>query len=122
MSSHRIDQERSSRVFLYSCLLFALFLFLSGYVYFIYGFYSTIAGILKNPGITDLTGLPVGHDFVAFWAASNLARHGDPVSIYSLAKMHLMEQAVIGAKIQPWAWNYPPTFLLMVLPLSLIHI
>jgi alpha-1,2-mannosyltransferase len=119
MPYYRIDQERHSRVFLYSCLLFALSLFMSGYVAFFLGCYWIIAGILKNPGVTDLMGHPVGHDFVAFWAASELARHGDPVSIYSLAKMHLVEQAVIGAKIQPWAWNYPPTFLLMVLPLSL---
>jgi hypothetical protein len=119
MSAHRIDQERHSRVFLYSCLLFVLFLFLSGYVCFFWGCYSTIAGILKNPGITDLTGLPVGHDFVTFWSASELARHGDPVAVYSPANMHLMEQAVIGAKIPVWPWSYPPTFLLMVLPLSL---
>ncbi len=65
------------------------------------------------------TGLPVGHDFVTFWAASELARHGDPLTVYSPATMHLMEQAVIGAKIPLWPWSYPPTFLLMVWPLSL---
>jgi hypothetical protein len=119
MPSYRIDQERYSRVFLYSCLLFALFLFLSGYVSFFFGCYWTITGILKHSTVTDLMGHPVGHDFVAFWAASQLARYGDPVFVYSLDKMHLMEQTIIGAKIQPWAWNYPPTFLLMLLPLSL---
>ena len=119
MSSQRIDQGPSSRVFNYSRLLFALFLFLSGYGQIFWGCYLTIAGILKNPGITDLTGLPVGHDFVTFWAASELARHGDPLTVYSPATMHLMEQAVVGAKIPLCSWSYPPTFLLMVLPLSL---
>jgi alpha-1,2-mannosyltransferase len=119
MPSDRIDPERSSRVFLYSRLVFALFLFLSGYVYFFLGAYWTIAGIVKNPGVTDLMGQPVGHDFVAFWAASELARQGDPAAVYSPAAIHLTEQAVIGTKIPRWAWNYPPTFLLMVLPLSL---
>ena len=119
MPSDRIDPERSSRVFFYARLVFALFLLLSGYVYLFLGGYWTIAGIVKNPGVTDLMGQPVGRDFVAFWAASELARHGDPVAVYSPATLHLMEQAVIGAKIPRWAWNYPPTFLLMVLPLSL---
>ena len=104
---------------LYARVLFCPFLFLSGYFYFFLGCYCSIAGILKNPGITDLTGKPVGHDFVAFWAASELARHGDPVAVYSPDTMHLKEQAVIGTKIAIWSWNYPPTFLLMVLPLSL---
>jgi alpha-1,2-mannosyltransferase len=120
MPAYRINQERYPRVFLYSCLLFALLVFLSGYVPFFLGCYWNIAGILKNPGLTDLMGKPVGHDFVAFWAASELAKYGDPVSVYSLAQMHLMEQAIIGVKIPQWAWNYPPTFLLMLLPLSLV--
>jgi Glycosyltransferase family 87 len=110
----------SSRVQYYIRILFLVFIFLTGYIYISYGCYWTIAGILKNPGLTDLMGLPAGHDFVAFWSASALAAGGDPTGSYSLEKLHAMEQLVIGSPIGRWAWNYPPTFLLMVLPLSLL--
>ena len=31
-----------------------------------------------------------------------------------------MEEKIIGASTSPYAWNYPPFFLLMILPLSLL--
>jgi len=86
---------------------------------FFLGGYWTIAGIVKNPTITDLSGLPVGHDFVAFWAASELARHGDRSPSIPPPPSTRWNKRLSGPKIQGWVWNYPPTFLLMVLPLSL---
>jgi hypothetical protein len=74
---------------------------------------------LTKPGLTDLMGKPLGSDFVAFYAASKLALKGDPAGIYSITKLHAIEKTVIGSNIGTWAWNYPPTFLVMVLPLAL---
>jgi alpha-1,2-mannosyltransferase len=110
----------SARVQGYIRILFVLFILVSGYIYLVRGTYWIIAGVLKNPGLTDLVGQAAGHDFVAFWSAGALAARGDPAGVYSLEKMHAMEQAVIGVPTEKWAWNYPPTFLLMVLPLSFL--
>lgn len=115
-----VKSLEQKRLQLYLRVLFALFLLLGGYLYLILGCYWTVAGLLTKPGLTDLMGKPVGHDFLAFWAASHLARTGDPGAAYSLAQLHAVEQAIIGANIPAWAWNYPPSFLLMVLPLSLL--
>lgn len=110
----------SSRVQLYFRISFLLFILISGYVYLACVVYWTIAGVWRNPGLTDLMGKPVGHDFVAFWSAASLAAGGDPAGVYSLEKIHAAEQAAIGSPIPTWAWNYPPTFLLLLLPLALL--
>ena len=98
--------------FIYASLLFA-------YPCIIYGCYLIIAGLLTKPGLTDLMGKPLGVDFVAFYSASKLALNGDPAGIYSISKLHVIEKTVVGADIGIWAWNYPPTFLVMALPLAL---
>jgi hypothetical protein len=99
-------------------LLFLLFVLLSGYSVIFYGIYSTIAGIITKVGLVDLGGNPAGHDFVVFWAASEIVKNGDPSIIYSLMQFNASLQSIIGTNIADWAWNYPPTFLLIVLPFS----
>lgn len=111
-------QAARTRLRTYLYLLFGLILLVNGYLFLFMGCYWTVTGVLTNPGLTDAMGKPVGHDFLAFWAASALARAGDPAGVYTVAKLHAMELSVIGTAIMKWAWNYPPTFLLMVLPLS----
>jgi hypothetical protein len=88
-------------------------------MYLLAGGYWIIAGLLTNPGLTDLMGKPLGSDFVAFYAASKLALSGDPSGIYTIAKLHPMEKAVIGAQVGLRPWHYPPSFLLIILPLAL---
>jgi alpha-1,2-mannosyltransferase len=100
-----------------------LFLFVSlwcGYQYLLSGIYWIIAGLLTNPGLTDLMGKPLGSDFVAFYAASKLALANDPAGVYAVAKLHPLEQAVIGADVGLRPWHYPPSFLLLVFPLALL--
>ena len=45
--------------------------------------------------------------------------HGDPTGIYSISKLHIIEKLVIGADVGLRPWHYPPSFLIIVLPLSL---
>lgn len=99
-------------------LVFLLFVLVSSYIFILRACYWTIAGLLTKPGLVDLTGMPAGHDFVLFWTASKVARSGDPSSVYSVEKFHAMMSSFIGTEVGRWAWNYPPTFLLIVLPLS----
>jgi hypothetical protein len=70
--------------------------------------------------LLDLSGKPVGSDFVTYWAASRVARTQGPPAVFSREAIYAAEREVIGADLIPRLWNYPPTFLLMVLPLSLL--
>jgi hypothetical protein len=84
------------------------------------GVYLIGWGLLKGPGLIDALGRPVGTDFVAFWSGSYLARTGEAAAVFNLVTLHALEQKIIGAVFDAWAWNYPPTFLLLVLPLSVL--
>lgn len=99
-------------------IFFMFFLLLSSYTYIVFECYSTIAGLSAGKGLVDLGGNPAGHDFIVFWGASKIARCGDPSSIYSIPKFNAILQSFAGTRIRHYAWNYPPTFLLILVPLS----
>lgn len=65
-------------------------------------------------------GSPTGRDFVAFWAASDLALHGQPAQAYDFARVHDVEVAVLGGEVGNLTWVYPPPALLLALPLALL--
>lgn len=109
--------NREITIFLY--LPFAFYLLVTSYLYLALGVYVIAEGLMTRPGIVDSSAKPVGVDFVAFWAASQLARSGDPADVYVVSRLHQVEEAVIGQPIPAWAWNYPPTALLLMFPLSL---
>lgn len=72
-------------------------------------------------GTVDSAGVPIGADFVTSFAASSLALAGHSQSAYQLGSIHAAEKAALGRPdIKPFGWFYPPTFLLIVLPLALI--
>jgi len=73
--------------------------------------------IFTGSGLLDRTGKPIGADFLVFWSASSMARTGDPASVYDFQKFYKVEQTIAN---YPNPWVYPPTYLLMVLPLSLL--
>ena len=61
---------------------------------------------------------PLASDFDAFWAAAHLAAAGHPAAAYDNVAIEATERA---ATIMPpgyLAFYYPPTFLLLVLPLG----
>ncbi len=78
-----------------------------------------ISWIAHANGYLDQQGRPVGADFITFWGASRLALDGAPAAAYHLPALYVAEQAAVpGLKVQ-FAWFYPPTFYLLVLPLAL---
>jgi hypothetical protein len=103
--------------FQYFRLFLILHLLILGAFYLFIGCY-VVVGCLDKPNLIDLSGKPVGADFVAFWAASKVAMTQGPAAVFSSEAITSVAREVIGAEISPRHWNYPPTFLLMVLPLS----
>ena len=106
-------------IYWYCRLLLVLHLVIFGAFYLAMGGYAA-AGTFHGNDLVDLSGRPVGSDFVTFWAASKVALTRGPAAIFSLDELYPVEKEVIGAAVSPKHWNYPPTFLLMVLPLALL--
>jgi len=76
--------------------------------------------VLRSGGVLA-TLYPVGGDFPPFWAASSLALGGHPASVYDNAKLDAAEKAVLGDKDPGYLpFPYPPMFLVIALPLSLL--
>jgi hypothetical protein len=61
----------------------------------------------------------IGTEFRMFWTASYMALHGEFSDIYNNDKFEAAETRLAGTK-KGHVWLYPPTFLLIVLPLSLL--
>lgn len=68
---------------------------------------------------SDRPGEPVGADFILFWAAVDLSLQGNPAQVYDFSRLQATEQQLFGPGVG-LPWPYPPTFLLMVLPFSLL--
>ena len=85
-----------------------------------------LAGGLLNswwwhpPGFVNAGGANIGRDFVALWSAASLALGGEPAAGYDQALLHVAEQTTIGAPVGLITWHYPPSFLMLVLPLALL--
>ncbi|WP_367395007.1 glycosyltransferase family 87 protein [Cupriavidus sp. Agwp_2] len=78
---------------------------------------------LKTKGFTSDSIVRPGVDFSAFWAASYLALKGQAASVYdydALKPVIAAFGAVPGGGKFFLPWAYPPTFLLFVVPLSLL--
>lgn len=65
-------------------------------------------------------GANIGRDFIAPYAAATLARAGDPAAASDFERLHAVEQEILGAPEELTPWLYPPTALLLMLPLALL--
>lgn len=82
-------------------------------LYIALGFYM----IVSAPGLIDIKGNPKGGDFITFYSASVIASMGDPANCYS-RMIFEVEKNISGSTIYSTTWDYPPSFLLVVLPLA----
>ncbi|MHB8068417.1 MAG: glycosyltransferase family 87 protein [Desulfobaccales bacterium] len=81
---------------------------------------ALVLSAVKSPtGLTDFLDRPLGADFSQFWVASSLALAGDPGEVYDFPKFLAAQEAFFQVKF-PFPWVYPPTGLLLVLPLALL--
>ena len=69
----------------------------------------------------DPRGQALGADFVTFYSASTLALAGNGLDAYTVASLSAVERHLFPAfSLGPYAWFYPPTFLLLIAPLALL--
>jgi alpha-1,2-mannosyltransferase len=69
-------------------------------------------------------GIPPGWDFIQHYSAAVLALKGQAAHAYNFPDLAAVESSIAGFKISlsPYflLWNYPPSFLLLLLPLALL--
>lgn len=95
---------------LYSCACLTVYLVLAIYLPF------------KLEHGADPQGNPLGCDYIVFWSASQLALHGHAADAYDPDLLFAVEKAalpLVDFKAQS-TWQYPPGYLLLVLPLALV--
>ena len=82
--------------------------------------YFIVAGLSysSGKGINDFRGKALGSDYLCFYAASELAREGDISGVYNINQVYRKEVDLAGEQADMAGFYYPPTFLLLVLPLA----
>ncbi len=88
---------------------------LAGYLFLVLA--MVVLALRSQRGLTYLPDCPLGHDFSHYWLAASLARSGDPAAVYQVPGFLAAQQAYFKVK-STLPWLYPPTFLLLVLPLA----
>jgi Glycosyltransferase family 87 len=79
----------------------------------------TIAWLGLSHGGLDMLGKPIGTDFISFWTASRFALAGQPSSAYDITAHAAAQHALFpSSQLNYTAFFYPPTFLLLCLPLA----
>jgi len=73
--------------------------------------------LLSRSGL-DPQGRPLGTDFAGVYAASKLALSGHAPAVYDLAVHEQAESALFGRPVAHAPFFYPPTFLMVCLPLA----
>jgi alpha-1,2-mannosyltransferase len=110
MAMQRLTRER---VLLYSVCLF---------IVVVWSFYALALITLWRPALVGesektVHGEPVGGDFVHYYAAAHLARAGQATKVYDSASLQAEIQRRTGSKIV-YRWPYPPSYILLLLPLA----
>lgn len=76
------------------------------------------AYVALSSGVNDPLGKALGTDFASFWTASRLALDGDPSGPWNVARHQAAQAAMFGPEAGYAAFFYPPTYLLVCLPLA----
>jgi alpha-1,2-mannosyltransferase len=85
--------------------------------------YPNIFLAISLAGLVWLAASPIGprwsgSDFVGFWVPANLAAAGHATAIYDQRLFAMLQQAISGGSDTYLPWIYPPTFLLLIMPLG----
>ena len=103
--AHWLNRERLS---LYPRIILALFLVIG------------VVWVWMSKNMVDLKGKPLGADFIQFWAASHIALAGHAQDAYNIPLLVKATQIAVPKSQCIFAWLYPPSFFLVVLPLALL--
>jgi alpha-1,2-mannosyltransferase len=82
---------------------------------------SVLVLLATSHGNADMSGKPIGTDFISFWTASRFALDGHPDAVYQPV-LHQAAEYAMFPRLAPGyaAFFYPPTFLLLCLPLAFL--
>ena len=80
---------------------------------------SWIHNLLKESPSSFKINKNIGTEFRMIWTSSYMALHGELGDIYDNAKFEAVEKRLTGTE-KGHVWLYPPPFLLLILPLSLL--
>lgn len=69
-------------------------------------------------GGLDITGYPIGHDFINMWAGPQLAFDGRLAALFDLGAYHQAIGELFGHPLPFHNWGYPPFTLVAVWPLA----
>jgi len=69
-------------------------------------------------GLTNGAGKVIGEDFVDFWTGARFAVAGQGASAYDLEIFRAAIRDLAGAPIEPYLYSYPPSFMLLTVPLA----
>lgn len=103
--SHWLNRERLT---IYPRLVLGMFLVMGA------------AWVLLSKSMLDLNGKPLGYDFITFWGASYLGLSGHAADAYDIQLLFEAERLAVPASGRAFAWYYPPSFFLVVLPFALL--
>ncbi len=87
---------------------------------FMLAFAFWVLGLTLLHSLARPRGLPLGLDFDAFWAAASLADSGRPALAYDNVAIEATERAATILPPGYLAFYYPPSFLVLLLPLGLL--
>jgi alpha-1,2-mannosyltransferase len=80
---------------------------------------AAVIWALSGHGVNDPSGRLVGTDFISFWTVSWSLLHGHARDVYAPEALAGLEQTVVQREDTAfYAWQYPPTALLIVYPLA----
>lgn len=83
-------------------------------------FLVSVVWIFMSKDMVDPKGKPLGYDFITFWAASYLGLAGHAPDAYNIVSIFGAEKIAVPASESVFAWYYPPSFYLLILPLALL--
>lgn len=80
-----------------------------------------VAGPIFGQWLIDAEGRPLQADFVNVWAAGRMALEGKAAAAYDWDAHRVYEVLAVGHDFDGYfGWHYPPMFLLVAAPLSLV--
>ena len=75
--------------------------------------------VLMADGVFDSRGKPLGTDFTSFYASAQLAMNGQAPFAYDFVAQFEAEKAALGPELVDfYSFSYPPTFMLLLMPLG----
>lgn len=76
-----------------------------------------LAALLSAEQNLMLSGQPIGADYITYWSASQMAEQGRLAEGYQLDQIAAVQQ--LAAPVSTvWGWFYPPTFAVLLAPIT----